>query len=370
MRPLPDIELDLARQHKLHAQFKAVSQTLPGRCLVVFFAHYEAGDRQRTLQSTTRFFQSLNCDVWLISSSHNSWFQYPQMREMITTIGHWARFEYAEIISYGLSMGGYAAIKWAELLGARQVLAVSPQYSVDPRKVSFETRWSDDVAQIEFVDDEISLSPNIDYHFIVDRDDALDWQHFQRFAEIRALKPYLISFGGHFAAHILIESGLSRLVFEDLLGGQLNPAGFRRRFRQQRTQSITYLSRLYQRLCRRQQQGLTKQAADFQPLLEQIAALEATHPRACLEQSQAWRRLGQIDKAIEIMRLAVDMEPQHPRFQFELGQLLLQSLKPRQALSALQQAVHLAPNNARFEAALKQCQSALGPAKTAKPAPR
>lgn len=46
------------------------------------------------------------------------------------------------ILSYGSSMGGFGAIAWARELGARRVVAISPQVSIAPEVVgSFEYRW-------------------------------------------------------------------------------------------------------------------------------------------------------------------------------------------------------------------------------------
>ena len=48
---------------------------------------------------------------------------------------------YDRVVTYGSSMGGYAAIRLAGLAGATCVLAMSPQYSIDPKVAGFDRRW-------------------------------------------------------------------------------------------------------------------------------------------------------------------------------------------------------------------------------------
>src|SRR5690606_23311109 len=44
-------------------------------------------------------------------------------------------------ITYGGSMGGFGALAYADLVGARTVLSINPQTTLDLRKVPFETRF-------------------------------------------------------------------------------------------------------------------------------------------------------------------------------------------------------------------------------------
>jgi hypothetical protein len=44
-------------------------------------------------------------------------------------------------IGYGSSMGGYAALRFRDRLRFDRVIALSPQYALDPAKVPFERRW-------------------------------------------------------------------------------------------------------------------------------------------------------------------------------------------------------------------------------------
>ncbi len=93
---------------------------------------------------------------------HNYWCQTLVVKESISTIGfvakraHWyladsmraaidaaKRTRRGQVITYGSSMGAYGALKWAERLGATGVVAIAPQYSIDPNLAPFDHRYTD-----------------------------------------------------------------------------------------------------------------------------------------------------------------------------------------------------------------------------------
>ena len=59
--------------------------------------------------------------------------------------------EGARVMTYGSSMGGYAALRFARALRADAILALSPQYSIDPAVVPWEDRWRQDGARIAWL---------------------------------------------------------------------------------------------------------------------------------------------------------------------------------------------------------------------------
>ena len=46
-----------------------------------------------------------------------------------------------EVIVYGTSMGGYGALKYGDTLGATHVVAVAPQFSINPKDVPWDRRY-------------------------------------------------------------------------------------------------------------------------------------------------------------------------------------------------------------------------------------
>jgi len=88
------------------------------------------------------YFSSLGLDVLCFKPKRNIWYQD------ITTgmIEHYCRpllKGYSRRISYGSSMGAYAALYFAKAFDVDKVIAISPQYSPRPADTSFEDRWHD-----------------------------------------------------------------------------------------------------------------------------------------------------------------------------------------------------------------------------------
>ncbi len=83
---------------------------------------------------------SINAEKSLIKYQYNvigimpkqkSWFPKTsmlQMQQQIQPILH----QFKDIVGYGGSMGGYAAIKYSNLLNMQKIVAFVPQFSIDP----------------------------------------------------------------------------------------------------------------------------------------------------------------------------------------------------------------------------------------------
>lgn len=67
-----------------------------------------------------------------IISAHPNWFPHEDMTSIIESSRH-ILDRYSDIVCYGMSMGGYGAIKYARAFGAKTVISFSPQYSINPQ---------------------------------------------------------------------------------------------------------------------------------------------------------------------------------------------------------------------------------------------
>lgn len=76
-------------------------------------------------------------------STKQDWFPEAEMRAALEAIkGAFARAPGERLVSYGVSMGGYAALKYAALLGVDAAVAFGAQVSIDPADVArFDTRF-------------------------------------------------------------------------------------------------------------------------------------------------------------------------------------------------------------------------------------
>ena len=71
----------------------------------------------------------------------NRWYQYPDMLRACAAVRQTLAGA-QRIVTYGSSMGGYAALRLGKAVGATAALAISPQYSIDPAKAPWEWRWN------------------------------------------------------------------------------------------------------------------------------------------------------------------------------------------------------------------------------------
>ena len=87
-------------------------------------------------------------------SRWDHWWLVPGMAEALRLAAGIAK-GFPRVVTYGASMGGYGAIAFSKAVGATEVLAFSPQYSIDPRRVSFEQRWKHHAEKIDFAHEDL-----------------------------------------------------------------------------------------------------------------------------------------------------------------------------------------------------------------------
>src|SRR5262249_48609659 len=80
------------------------------------------------------FFVKRGIDSIHIIPRANNWYQYPELLAAAEAVRRFAA-SYDKVITYGSSMGAYAAIRLGGEVGAEAALAISPQYSMDPTVV-------------------------------------------------------------------------------------------------------------------------------------------------------------------------------------------------------------------------------------------
>ncbi len=113
------------------------------------------------------------------------------------------------VITYGSSMGGYAAFRFSGLLQAARVIAFSPQYSVDPRRVPWETRWRKLGASLTMLWDD--LPPAADAQVLVFYDSlSRDRRHARLMARERRVHHVRLPDSGHPCIALLQELKTAR----------------------------------------------------------------------------------------------------------------------------------------------------------------
>jgi hypothetical protein len=207
--------------------------------LVVSFANWSASPGLRKPGFGEEFCKKYGFDAVHVTAARNHWFQDPGFEPMLQAIAA-AAVGYRRVVTYGASMGGYAAIRAAGALGAQRCVAVSPQYSVDPARAPWETRWAADRAAIRFDEAELERAPGVEYLIAYDPWEPLDRRQVDEIMRRVPVTPFRLPFAGHATLRFLEESGLASAVMRGLLAGEAAPQDFRGEVRARRRGTAVY----------------------------------------------------------------------------------------------------------------------------------
>nr|WP_245404647.1 alpha/beta hydrolase [Ancylobacter gelatini] len=161
------------------------------------------------------FFAKRGITAYHFISESNAWYQYPEMPELLARV----RADLApgvRVVAYGHSMGGYAAIHFANLLGAETVLAFSPQASIE---LPWETRW--EMAGVRKLWDERPPDPNVRVYTVYDPL-SLDDRHIRYIGARAAIEPVRVHFCDHDSVVYAHEAGLLEGMLLDVAAGRLD----------------------------------------------------------------------------------------------------------------------------------------------------
>ena len=285
--------------------------------------------------------------AWGISAVHvlgrgDDWYQYPEMGEALAAVKQ-AVAGAPRVMAYGSSMGGYAAVRFAEAAGATSVLAFSPQYSLDPAKVGHETRWQDDARRIVWlpeIDGPIrsTIKPVVIYDST-----GLDGWHGDRIGEDIEVTAIRLPRTAHPVAVYLDEIGMLRSSAFDVLDGVFDGPATEREARRRRRTSANYFGELAQRQPAsrpRTALALARRAVELGPenghSLSSLAALLS--------------RQGFHEEALEHHRRLLGISGPKPDYLIPYGDALLVAGRLQDASAVARQVIEIAPHMTRFQA--------------------
>lgn len=152
-------------------------------------------------------------DEILVQNGRNDWYQNLSISDALAQMQS-ILARYHRVISYGASMGAYACLNFSNRLNADVCFAVSPQFSVDPHKVPFETRWLADVDHIDFHHDDLNGSlANSTRHVVVFDPKSRDAKHVALIDD-RKITKVRLRHSGHFTLNTIKDLGLLSEFFE------------------------------------------------------------------------------------------------------------------------------------------------------------
>ncbi|KCY51453.1 hypothetical protein J608_4447, partial [Acinetobacter baumannii 1288284] len=162
---------------------------------------------------------SINAEKSLIKYQYNvigvmpkqkSWFPQASMVELAKAISPILE-GFKNIVGYGGSMGGYAAIKYSNLLNMNRVIAFVPQYSIDPEHVE-DRRYAeffDSVANKDMQIQPQDVDAAREYVIVYDPYFSIDREHYLKIKELLpSLHTIHLPFTGHEALSVLASSSL------------------------------------------------------------------------------------------------------------------------------------------------------------------
>lgn len=234
-----------------------------------------------------------------VMGRREDWYQYSEMPAALEAVRE-AIKDAERSITYGSSMGGYAALRFADPVGAKAALALSPQYSINPRLAPFEKRWLQDAERISWKPDGEPPLPQNARAIIVFDPASQDRLHVDLIASEVAISAIPIRYSGHPSASMLAELHILSPLLKDVLSGQDDPAVYRRLSRHRRAESVTYLTTLAAAVAERRPHvalSLARRAAEIEPL--HVGALQSL--------ASNLHTLGQHEEALAAYEKALEL---------------------------------------------------------------
>jgi tetratricopeptide (TPR) repeat protein len=306
-----------------------------GRHQAVTFESYHDDTGFDRIGFGETFFERAGLTAIHVLTVGNDWYQYPEIEEALAAIRK--SVSGAErVLAYGSSMGGYAAVRFADAIGATHVLSLSPQYSIDPKRVAADRRWWWDQKRIAFMaahngpitcsaDIVVAYDPTI-------RLDDLHGQMIGRDVPTRFLK---LTYAGHPVTTMLNELSVLRPLALAFANEDLDLAEVEIEIAERREQSAVWLTEYGAR-------ALTHDGLYALDLAERAVGLAPASAAMQHQHGMRLHDLGRYEEAIAAHRRAVATE-RHPIFMLSLSRSLFFSGQYAEALSWVETAQQMRP---------------------------
>lgn len=236
--------------HKLEFESKqyrvvvSIANFLDPTC-VVCFHNWDRPQGKRIIPFAQGFLENNKINGIYVLPDTNDWFTGSEINDILDQIkGVISKF--SNIVTYGSSMGGYAAIRYANALHAKRAIAVSPQYSINKEIVPHENRWEDerDLVNFKFENNNFTLTNSSEYYILIDTikyDFAYDFPHAKLYENHGQIKIVPFPFSGHPSHLFLNDIGLVGEFSLALIRNDTAKVNeFRRSIRSLRKNSRTY----------------------------------------------------------------------------------------------------------------------------------
>jgi tetratricopeptide (TPR) repeat protein len=310
------------------------------RLVVTFASWVETPEKERS-GFAQEFLIHRGISAVHVTCAGNDWYQYPEMDEALAAAQR-ARLSFERCYTYGLSMGGYAAIRFSSLVGAETAIAVSPQFAIDPRQPPFDTRWAMDAARIRFIHGDPWTGVRARVVAIYDNR-GIDLRHIMLYRRFVRLFEIGLPYSGHNPARFLVDLGLFQNLIAGLLGDRFDAAQFRHTFREKRKTSAAYFFNL-SRAARHLPRALA--------LIDRALQLKPRHPHYIAARANTLLSMGRPVEAEAALRAGIGFVPEESWLHHTLAIALRRQGRLDNAVQEVELAIRLAPTEPEHRALL------------------
>ncbi|MGK9286919.1 alpha/beta hydrolase [Sinorhizobium meliloti] len=188
------------------------------------------------------FFQKNGISVLGLTDYKKAWYPKAHMHRLLPVIAPIVA-RYRRVITYGHSMGGYAAMRYGRVLGADVGIVFSPQHSIDPLDVRHFDKGRADLhfrpalhMGMKIAEEDLPRQTLVfvDWRFRIDR------RHAARLPQVDSLKFVLCPFSRHETIVMLTQARATTALFDLIREGDTDWRTMRSLVRQARRYSSVY----------------------------------------------------------------------------------------------------------------------------------
>ncbi len=276
-------------------------------------------------------------DAVHVVARENEWYLHPEMQAMAARIA--ARVtSYNRVLTYGSSMGGYAAIRFGRLVGAETAIAISPQFSIDPALVPFEQRWIE-AKFLDFTLERTVAAPFVESVILFYDPRHVDRRHADLYRAHTRVIDVAIPYSGHPTGSYLTQTGLLQEAVPAIIQDQFDPAAFVREARRRRRHSTDYFYTLAQ---------LARQPTRRVALSTQAIALAPGNPTYAGHHAWWLALAGRGDEAAVIFDETLQRTPDHVTVLYRFSEFREHVGDLTGALAAIDRCLALQPGSQPF----------------------
>lgn len=303
---------------------------------VVTFDNYGIGHGFERLGFGEAFFADNGVSALHVMGRREDWYQYPEIKQALAAVREFTKGA-SRVMTYGSSMGGYAAVRFAGPCAAHIALALSPQYSIDPRRAPFEKRWLSDSRRIEFLR-EIDGPITSETRTIIAYDPRTDdRRHVELIKGDIDIEEIPAPFTGHPVTTFLSEIGLLKSMVISSLEGTVDAKECRKLIRTSRSNSSIYYASLAEFSKDRNEERAKS-------LAEHAVSLKPDSPLALLSLTRVLFAGGDVSGAIRASERMVELAGRDYHYLVPLADYLSAEGRHEEALLIAREVLELGDN--------------------------